>query len=261
MSAGPSTVLKALTLLDFFNERRPTIGLSEFAKLSGYNKATALRFLSALESKGFVEQDEETRVYKLGPAFLRFSQLREASFPLVEAVRIVLRDLNSATEETVLASVIAGENLASIGIIEGKKMNRVIIEPGASLPFHATASGLVYLAFASPSIVKAALERELEVHAEETMTDPQSVLASLEEIKETGVAYSRGSIEDGVLGIAAPYFGASEKVCGAVAVGLPAVRATSDRTEAIEIHVKQAARRLTALRGGIYPGEFPEWGK
>lgn len=260
MSVGPSTVNKALSLLEFFNERRPTIGLSEFAKLSGYNKATTLRFLSALESKGFVEQDEETRVYKLGSAFLRFSQLREASFPLAEAVKIVLRDLNTATDETVLASVIAGENLASIGIIEGKKMNRVIIEPGASLPFHATASGLAYLAFASSDIVKAALKRELDPHAGETVTDPGEIARKLEAIRETGVAYSQGSIEDGVLGIAAPYFGASGKVCGAVAVGLPAVRATSVHTGSIELCVKQAARRLTALRGGVYPEGFPEWG-
>lgn len=260
MSEGPSTVHKALALLDFFNERRPTIGLSEFAKLSGYNKATALRFLAALEAKGFVEQDEETRVYKLGSAFLRFSQLREASFPLAEAVRIVLRDLNAATDETALASVIAGETLASIGIIESKRMNRVIIEPGASVPFHATASGFAYLAFASEDIVNAALKRDLKAVAGKTLIDPVAISEKLVTVRELGIAYSDSSIEDEVLGIAAPYFGASRKVCGAVAIGLPAVRATKKHTEMIELHVKRAARQLTALRGGAFPDSFPNWG-
>jgi len=259
VASGPSTVYKALTLLDFFSTRRPTIGLSEFAKLSGYNKATTLRFLSALESKGFVEQDEETRVYKLGPAFLRFSQLREASFPLAEAVKVVLRDLNAATDETALASVISGDRLASIGLVESHRANRVIIEPGISLPFHATASGLAYLAFAAPDIIEAALKHDLEVHATNTITQADAIAKKLEVIRATGISFVDGSFDEGVMGIAAPYFGPSGKVCGAVASALPAVRGTPDQIALNESYVKKAAQKLTDLRGGFYPDDFPEW--
>jgi len=259
VASGPSTVYKALTLLDFFSARRPTIGLSEFAKLSGYNKATTLRFLSGLESKGFVEQDEETRMYKLGPAFLRFSQLREASFPLAEAVKIVLRDLNAATDETALASVISGDCLASIGLVESQRANRVIIEPGISLPFHATASGLAYLAFAGPDLVEATLQHDLEVHATNTITQADILAKNLDTIRATGVALVEGSFDEGVLGIAAPYFGPSGKVCGSVASALPAVRGTADHIALNERFVKKAAQKLTDLRGGFYPDDFPEW--
>ncbi len=41
------TVDKALGLLDYFSEQRSSIGLSEFARLAGYNKATTRRFLVA----------------------------------------------------------------------------------------------------------------------------------------------------------------------------------------------------------------------
>ncbi len=259
MPTGPSTVHKALALLDFFTVRRPIIGLSEFANLSGYNKATTLRFLSALEEKGFVEQDTETRAYKLGPAFLRFSQLREASSPLSEAVKIVLRDLNAATDETALASVISGECLANIGVVESQKRNRVIIEPGISLPFHATASGLAYLAFAAPDIVSTALESALQSHASKTVTDPKALAQMLESIRATGIAFTDGSFEEDVMGIAAPYFGPSGKVCGSVASALPAVRGTPDHTTRIERNVRKAAQKLTDLRGGFYPEGFPEW--
>ncbi|MGR3511671.1 MAG: IclR family transcriptional regulator [Paracoccaceae bacterium] len=257
MSTGPSTVHKALTLLDFFSVRRPEIGLSELAKLANYNKATTLRFLAALEAKGFVEQDEETRGYKLGAAFLRFSQLREASFPLADAVQVVLRDLNAATDETVLASVISGDCLANIGVVESQRLNRVIIEPGVPLPFHATASGLAYLAFAAPEIVAAALQRALKSHASKTLTDPAKVAARLDAIRQAGVAYTDGSFEEDVMGIAAPYFGPSATVYGAVASAFPSVRGASDHTAAIERHVRTAARKLTELQGGQYPDDFP----
>ncbi|MEL7465079.1 MAG: IclR family transcriptional regulator [Pseudomonadota bacterium] len=259
MSAGPSTVIKALTLLDYFNPSRTAIGLSEFAKLSGYNKATALRFLTALESKGFLEQDIETRIYKLGPAFLRFSQLRETSFPLAEAVKVVLRDLNASTGETALASVIAGENLATIDVVESRKLNRVTLEQGAALPFHATASGLAYLAFATDDIIEGALSRELTSHAGKTITDQRKIADRLDAVRATGVAHTDGSFEEDVMGVAAPYFGPSGKVCGSVAIGFPAVRGTPDHMTAFEEDVKRAAMRLTGLRGGYYPDDFPEW--
>lgn len=253
MSTGTSTILKALTLLELFTYQRASIGLSEFAKLSGYSKATTLRFLQALEAKGFVEQAEESRTYNLGPAFLRFAQLREASFPLSEDVSIVLRDLNAATGETAHASALTGEWLSSIGVVECRLANRVTIAPGEAFPFHSTASGLVYLAFAKPDVVKKALERELMQYTPQTETDAAELKARLKAIRKTGLATANGTYETGVLGIAAPYFSAGGKVCGAVAVALPTARATDDLIDTIEQEVKNASVRLTVLRGGVYP--------
>ena len=69
------TIDKALSLLDFFSEQKATIGLSEFARLSGYNKATARRFLVALEKHAFVEQDVTTRAYRQAGALPDLSAL------------------------------------------------------------------------------------------------------------------------------------------------------------------------------------------
>ena len=52
-----TTVDKALSLLEYFSDLRPEIGLSEFARLSGFDKSAALRMLGALVRAGFVEQD------------------------------------------------------------------------------------------------------------------------------------------------------------------------------------------------------------
>ncbi len=236
--------------------RRPSIGLSEIAKLSGYNKATALRFLNALESKGFVEQDPETRTYKLGLAFMRFAQLRESSFPWADAVNLVLRELNAETDETALASVISGDSLVNIGVVESTRLNRVLIEPGIVLPFHATASGLAYLAFAKPDRVEAALYRELETHTPNTLTNAAKISEKLNGIRQAGIAHVSGSFDEGVMAIAAPYFGPNGESCGAVAIGMPTVRGTPEHNSRIERAVCTAARKLTTLRGGDYPADF-----
>jgi len=161
MANTSSTVDKALTLLGFFTERRSAAGLSELARLSGFNKATTLRFLNSLEAKGFVEQDAATRAYHLGPAFLRFAQVRESSFPFARAVRDILHGLVEKTGETAHVSALSGGVLANIDRVESKRSNRVVLDPGEVLPFHATASGIVYLAFADPDVTGAALKAPL----------------------------------------------------------------------------------------------------
>lgn len=55
------TVDKALSLLRFFSPQIPELGLSELTRQSGFDKATTLRCLTALERNGFVEQDVNTR--------------------------------------------------------------------------------------------------------------------------------------------------------------------------------------------------------
>ena len=63
-----STISKALTLLDAISRLEKEAGLSDIARHCGLDKATARRFLVELEKHGFVEQDMETRRYRLGGA-------------------------------------------------------------------------------------------------------------------------------------------------------------------------------------------------
>lgn len=257
MKNTPTSTQKALSLLEFFSERRPWIGLSEFSKLSGYNKATTLRMLKALESKGFIEQDETNRSYGLGTAFLRYAQLREAVFPLTQAVMVLLQELGEATGEMAHASLMTGDALATIGSVQSTHSNRVFIEAGEALPLHATASGLVYLAFSSEETINQALSGKLSVHGENTLTDPAAVRALMQQIREQGYAIMTGSYENGVTGIAAPCFDAKSRACGAIAVAMPAIRASEDAKHHAVKHLRHAASKFTQLRGGTMPADFP----
>ncbi|MEW9919185.1 IclR family transcriptional regulator [Marimonas sp. MJW-29] len=250
MSQSSATVDKALGLLDFFNARRPSIGLSELARMSGHNKATALRFLTALESRGFVEQDPESKVYHIGPAFLRFAQLRETSFPWALAVEATLRQLVDETEETSHAAILAGHALATIGQVESPRSNRVILEAGEALPLHATASGLVFLAHADARFVDDFLQANLVRYTDQTPTDAAEIREKFGAIREVGYSRSSGTYEDDVVGFAAPYFGPDGTIVGTIAVALPKVRAAEEREAAIIASLLRAAHKLTTARGG-----------
>lgn len=243
------TVDKALGLLGLFSEGRPAIGLSEIARLSGFHKATTRRLLLALEKHGFVEQDAKTRAYRLGPGLLRLARVREAVSPVQTVVQPILEDLVSRIGETAHFSLYAGGSLATIGLVESTKSNRVMLERGEAIPLHATASGIAFMAFARPEIVDAALNKALVAHTDYTITDAEELRSELQSVASTRVAVAKSSYEDGVCGIAAPVLGQDGFARGAVAVAAPTSRAKRNAIAAIQPEVRRAAEEISRAMG------------
>ena len=248
------TVDKALELLGYFSEQRPEIGLSEMARLAGFNKATTRRLLVALEQGGMVEQEAKSRNYHLGPGLLRLARVREATHPVEAAARPILEALTAETGETVHLSLAEGGSLATAAHIESRAHGtRVYIKPSERLPFHATASGLAYLAFAERDEAERALSADLARCTEHTVTDPQALRATLDSVRRTGVGVSDQGFENEVYGVAAPLFSRWGACCGAVAVATPSSRMTPQNQRRIIAAVRAAAIAITRAWGGEPP--------
>jgi DNA-binding IclR family transcriptional regulator len=243
------TTDKALGLLNHFSEARPAIGLSEIARLSGFNKATARRFLLALMKHGFVEQEVTSKAYRLGPGLLRLARVREAVTPVTAVVQPVLEDLVSTFGETAHFSLYDGESLGTIGLVQSARSNRVMLESGEAIPLHATASGLAYLAFARPAVVDAALKKSLRSYTECTTTDPDKIRQLLISAGKRGVAVVKGTYEDGVCGIASPVFSSDGYASGAVAVAAPVSRAQRKIIASMQPELRRAATEITLAMG------------
>ena len=247
-----STVERAMQLLNYFENGRREIGLSEFRMLAGRDKATTYRHLCALESVGMIEQNLETRRYRIGPAVLRLARLREDSMPRLSGLRAALQTLSKATQETAHGSMLEGTVLRSMGYQEASEHSTRVIINIDVLPLHATASGLAVLAFSGPDLRKAALEDV----AQFTAYTPASEAAlddALSLARATGFAVSDQGFELGVHGIAAPLFDESTKVAGAIAVAVPVGRMTAELGNRIRHELSSAARDVTKSWGGTLP--------
>jgi len=250
------TVDKALGLLGFFSENRPSIGLSELARLSGFNKATTRRFLVALERHSFIEQDANTRAYRLGPALLRLARVREAVSPVAAVVQPVLEDIARQVGETAHFSLYAGGSLATVGLVESTKSNRVILEKGEVIPLHATASGLAYLAFARTSTVDAVLRKPLPAFTSQTITGADEIRKLLHSVRKSGTAIAKSMYEDGVCGIASPIFADDGHACGAIAIAAPLSRAQRKVVTSMQPIIRHAAAEITMAIGAAPHPDF-----
>lgn len=251
------TVDKALNLLDYFTIDQPEHGLSELSRTAGIDKATTLRMLTSLARHGFVEQHPESKKYRLGKTVLKLARIREASFPITSIIQPVLDRLAQETGETAHASLASGPTLLTVGVAEPQRTTRVHVDASEALPYHATASGVATLAFASPEMADKVLKaRDFSVHTPDTITSAEALGTHVAEARERGFATAVGSYEADVVGTAAPIFDWSGHANGAIAVAAIAARMTPESQTMIARAVIEAAIEVTRAMGAEPSPEF-----
>jgi len=246
-----NSVDRALGLLRHFSVQTPEYGLSELARISGNDKTTTLRCLTALERNGIVEQHPETKKYRIGFAPLHLSRIREKSFPVHSLLQPVLDRIAAEIGETAHAGFLTHGELVMVSVSEPSRATRVYIDLSIPLPLHATASGMALLAFMTPEM-RAELKLP-DVFEAFTSDTPQQLLdleTRLEAVRRTGIARAPATYETDVIGTAAPVFGWSGKVIGSVAIAAVASRFDADLERRIDDSLRHAGAELSRQMGG-----------
>lgn len=246
-----STIVKALDILDLFSPAQPSLGLSETARLLGRDKASVLRHLTALEEKGMVEQDTNTKQYHLGPALSRLAMVREQTAPANHSIVNVVRQLAKDTGETTHLSRYSNGRLVQGKVIDAPSRAgiRVQVDPAEELPLHATASGIAFLSVCTTATREQALAKPLTYYTPATPTSREQVLQQVEQARVQGYAIGNGAFESGAIGVAAPVFNATGDACGAISVASPESRMSPERRDEIINLVLGAARQISWHQG------------
>jgi DNA-binding IclR family transcriptional regulator len=252
------TVTKALELLGYFSGKRPEIALSEFARLSSRDKATVHRHLVELEENGFLEKNPISRTYRLGPAILRLTAVREATHPIRTVFRPIVDHLARQIGELCHASLLQGKVLSPVFHADPQLHGtHVHFEEGEILPLHATSSGLAVLAFASDDLVEDVLSKPLKAYTERTCTDRNDLRILLAGVKRDGMCRLDQAFDSEVSSIGGPIFGPDGYPIGAMAVAVPTVRVSPEKMSDVRSALSDAIRQATSSIGGAVPRGFP----
>lgn len=247
------TIDKAMQLLNLFTTETPEFRLVDIARASGLDKVTAMRVLNSLVSGGLLEQHPETRKYRLGTAILRLARIRETSFPMVSTLQPIVDRLSEETGESGHASLASDAGLTTIALCEPNRSTRVWIDPTQVLPFHATASGIVYLAHLPPAEAEALLAHTPDRrYTAETATRAE-LHQRMQEARRLGYARSIGGFEVDTAGFAAPVFDWHGKVIATI--GLACVRSRLD--EANDSHLIRAVVAAATAATRAFGGKAP----
>jgi DNA-binding IclR family transcriptional regulator len=239
------TVSKALGLLDILKTPDSHLGLTEIAKRAGFDKATTRRMLVELMACGFVEQDDSSKNYVLGPSLQMLGKAREERFPLYKTVQPIVRALSEVTGETVHAAEYGAGMLISVCTQESDKANRVSLTMGQKLPLHATASGIAYLAASTPQFVEQHLKKPRQAFTTSTPVNTDDILQRIQQAKLRGFSLGNQTMEDGVHSVAAAFVDQRGKPVGTIAVAMPSMRATPAKLETCGKATLQAALAIS----------------
>jgi len=245
------TVDKALKVLDQFSFSQTEIGLSELARMAELDKAATRRLLVALSKHNFIEQCEDTRRYRLGHGFLRLARIREATVPVSQIAQSVTDWLVQQTNETVHVSVPGPQGMTTIAHklpIRGRVINFI---PSEVLNYHATASGLVFLAFATEPTAARILALKREKITSGTITSKAALIKATTQFRAQGYAQTSTSFDPDVASLAMPFFQEPGDPTGAIAMALPKAELTDARRDAVLPLLKEAVARIERALTGL----------
>lgn len=217
-----SAIERAADVLGLFADAGPTLGVTEIAQALSLSKTVVYRVLTSLRSKGFIEFDDSTRRYSLGPQVLLLGLTYLDRIDALGLAREAMRLLSDQTNETATVSVRSGWNRVYIDQITPARDIRMVVPLGRPFPLHAGGSSKVLLAFLSDEEQDAFLRTPLSRLTSLTVTDPARLRIDLDHIRQRGYAVTMGERQVGAGAVAAPILGhdgrpvAAMSICGPV---------------------------------------------
>lgn len=224
------SIAKGLQVLEAFSRDGRRLTLAELSERSLHNKATVRRIALTLCDLGYLRLDSERRfaptpkVLDLGARFLQSLSLPDVAEPH-------LTDLSAATHESANLAIRDGSDvLYVLRISAAQRILAVNLHVGSRLPVHATSLGKALLLGASRQDLLSALgDPPWQRFTGSTRTDPDHLLADLEEARQLGCALADGELEVGLRSIAAPVRDAGGSIVAAVNVSTHSLRVPLDQ--------------------------------
>jgi IclR family transcriptional regulator, pca regulon regulatory protein len=225
---------RGIAVIQVFSRERPSLTLSEVARLTGITRATARRILLTLEEVGHVRCDG--RLFSLTPRVLTLGWAYLSSLNLWETAQPVMEELAQRTNESCSAATLDLPDIVYVARMPTRRIMTISLGVGTRLPATCTAMGRVLLADLPGDELDAFLaEADLEPFTARTITDRGRLRAVIDGVREDGWALVDQELELGLRSVAAP------------------LRANGRTIAALNVAVAAPRVALDELRGAILP--------
>ncbi len=224
-----NSLAKGFDVLSCFKEGRQAHNLTEMAEMLGWNKPTTFRFAYTLQRLGYLQQDPETKKYRLGVRVLELGFGFLSGLELPDLALPHMKDLSRLTGESVNLAILDGPDIIYVARVPTNRITVVNLHVGTRLPAYCTSMGKVLLASLPWDQVKKTMARvKLVKHTPNTVGSLDEMKKSLDLIRELGYAITDQELEMGVRSAAAPVRNATGTVVASVNISTAAAQVSLD---------------------------------
>jgi DNA-binding IclR family transcriptional regulator len=254
MAREIQSLARGLDTLTMLANQAGSMGVTEVAQALDVDKSSAFRLLSTLASRGFVEQDEETRRYRPGLQIVELARQVLDRIELRAVAKPLLRQLRDRVDESAHLAVTSEGHVVYVDAEESGATLNVNTEIGRHAPLHCTAIGKALIAYLSPKDMKRIIEQSrLKRYTPRTITTIQELIPHLEAVRKRGYAVDDEEFEPGVRCVAAPIRDYRDRVVACVGISGPSVRVSLDRVPEIGAATVETAEAISRLLGHRQP--------
>lgn len=219
---------KLLTVIEALSKQEEPVKLQDLAKQLSMNVSTVLRFLTALQNKGYAAQDTDTGRYYLTYKLCGIANRIVSHIDIRNLASPYLRSISQIFGESANLSIEQNNMVVYIEVLNGpNQMLTTLQRIGNIAPMHCTGVGKLFLLnYSEPQIDRLIAEKGLQKFTDNTLTTKEALCAALETVRKNGYAFDDEECEIGARCVAAPIRDYTAKVVAALSVSGPSTRMT-----------------------------------
>jgi len=244
---GPTTVGKALEVLDLVAEIGRPARFTELQRKCDLPKGTLYRFLQTLTKQGLLNYDSERKVYFLGMRLVRLAHAAWKQSSLAPVARPHLDALAGLVRETIHLAQLEGGHVLYVDKLYPSRPVEMFSSAGKVGPAYCTGVGKAMLAYLAQDQLESALaQQSLYRFTENTIVKKSALLAELATIRERGYALDDEEHERGIICVAVPILSDRGLLLGGLSVTTLRGQIDFDELEKLVPNLQTTAARIAA---------------
>jgi IclR family KDG regulon transcriptional repressor len=220
-----NSVQRAIDILGLFNNQTHSLKITEIAHLMHLPKSTAAGLVYTLIQNQYIDQDPETKKYRLG---LRLAERGEVALDSIEISQIALPYLYRLQEtynENMFIAVSRGFEVIVVRRLWGSSRLRVYTAIGERIELIHTATGAAFLAALPLERAKTVLDQYYMIYPEKFDRDKHNhFLDEIEKTRHRGYSVNLKGKTPGVCYVGAAIRDHKNYPVGIIVVSVPSVR-------------------------------------
>ncbi|MEX1157031.1 MAG: IclR family transcriptional regulator [Chloroflexota bacterium] len=232
-------------------ERETWVSASELATWLGVDRSTAYRLAQAMTRLGWLQQDPDTKRYRLG---MRLWELGARAISNLDVRSIALphmREVVRRTGESCDLAILDGGDIVYIEKVDGTREVRAYTAIGQRVPAHAVAMGKAMLSYVTPAERRRRLPRTLVRFSPATVGRFDELDRQCDEVIRRGYAVNIGEHNPEAGGLAVPIRDSRGECIAAVGINVPAIRMTLQNVAKLAPDLLAAAESISREVGYV----------
>ncbi|MGK0716576.1 IclR family transcriptional regulator [Leucobacter sp. W1153] len=245
--AGAQVVGRIAAVLRAVSGAMPAgLGTSDIARSATITRPTAHRLLSSLIEQGFIDRDQRTGHWLLGPEIYLMGAVAAERYDISDIAREHVAALAEATGESAFLSARRGDETVCLLRAEGAfPIRSFVLYEGRRFPLGVASAGLAILSFLPEETIERYLD-SVDLEPEYgSQHSAERLRVAIAETRRTGYAVNPGLVVEGSWGMGAAVFGPSGQPAYALSLTGIEPRFSVDRQPALGRLLLEHAHRLT----------------